>query len=138
MQQIINGTVTTPQGFRATAVAAHIKYPDRLDLALIVSERDCSATAVFTTNQVVAAPVIVDRETLQANDTTCAPCSSIPVAPMPAPVSPGWKTPALPNNLWPGRLAARRRSVGYVHRRHRRAVANGAAGGRYCGGGERD
>ena len=68
MQQLTNGTVTTPQGFRATAVAAHIKYPDRPDLALIVSEMECAATAVFTTNQVVAAPVIVDRATLKANN----------------------------------------------------------------------
>lgn len=67
MQQITNGTVTTPQGFTATAVSAHIKYPDRLDLALIVSERDCAAAGVFTQNQVAAAPVLVSRETLVAN-----------------------------------------------------------------------
>lgn len=64
-----NGTVTTPQGFRAAAVPAHIKYPNRNDLTLIVSESDCAATAVFTKNQVVAAPVIVDRETLAQNST---------------------------------------------------------------------
>lgn len=63
-----DGSVTSPQGFRATAVSAHIKYPNRLDLALIVSERDCAAAGLFTTNQVAAAPVIVDRETLKAND----------------------------------------------------------------------
>ncbi len=68
MQHLSNGTVTSPTGFQATAVAAHIKYPDRPDLALIVSEMDCSATAVFTNNQVVAAPVVVDRATLKANN----------------------------------------------------------------------
>ncbi|MBP6470846.1 MAG: bifunctional glutamate N-acetyltransferase/amino-acid acetyltransferase ArgJ [Chloroflexi bacterium] len=68
MQHLVNGTVTSPTGFQATAVAAQIKYPDRLDLALIVSEADCSATAVFTKNQVVAAPVVVDRATLKANN----------------------------------------------------------------------
>ncbi len=68
MQHLVNGTVTSPIGFQATAVAAHIKYPDRSDLALIVSEMDCSATAVFTKNQVVAAPVVVDRATLKANN----------------------------------------------------------------------
>ncbi|MBK8988926.1 MAG: bifunctional glutamate N-acetyltransferase/amino-acid acetyltransferase ArgJ [Chloroflexi bacterium] len=68
MQHLPDGTVTSPQGFRATAVSAHIKYPDRLDLALIVSEQDCAAAGQFTTNQVAAAPVVVDRETLKAND----------------------------------------------------------------------
>ena len=68
MQHLVNGTVTSPIGFQATAVAAHLKYPDRSDLALIVSEMDCSATAVFTKNQVVAAPVVVDRATLKANN----------------------------------------------------------------------
>jgi glutamate N-acetyltransferase / amino-acid N-acetyltransferase len=63
-----NGTVTSPQGFRATAVSAHIKYPDRLDLALIASEQGCAAAALFTTNQVAAAPVLIDRQTLRAND----------------------------------------------------------------------
>lgn len=64
-----NGTPTTPRGFRAAAVAGGIKYKERLDVALLVSERDCTAAAVFTQNQVVAAPVIVDRETVAANST---------------------------------------------------------------------
>lgn len=68
MDILPNGSVTTPQGFRATAVSAQIKYPDRPDLALIVSERPCAAAGLFTTNQVAAAPVVVDRETLKGND----------------------------------------------------------------------
>jgi glutamate N-acetyltransferase / amino-acid N-acetyltransferase len=68
MDIIPDGSVTRPKGFRATAVAAHIKYPDRPDLALIVSEQDCAAAGLFTTNQVAAAPVVVDRETLKANN----------------------------------------------------------------------
>ncbi|NHZ71850.1 MAG: bifunctional glutamate N-acetyltransferase/amino-acid acetyltransferase ArgJ [Aquificales bacterium] len=63
-----DGTVTSPQGFLATAVSAEIKYKDRDDLALVVSETDCAATAVFTKNQVVAAPVIADQETLARNN----------------------------------------------------------------------
>ncbi|MCP5094851.1 MAG: bifunctional ornithine acetyltransferase/N-acetylglutamate synthase, partial [Chloroflexi bacterium] len=63
------GTVTSPIGFQAAAVAANIKYKDRLDLMLLYSEADCAATAVFTKNQVVAAPVIVDRDTLALNNT---------------------------------------------------------------------
>ncbi len=68
MQINENGSVTSPKGFQAGAVAAGIKYKERLDLTVVYSETDCSGTAVFTQNQVVAAPVIVDRSTLQANN----------------------------------------------------------------------
>jgi len=69
MFQIIpDGSVTTPRGFSAAAVAAGIKQSGRPDLTLISSDRDCTAAGVFTRNRVAAAPVIVDRETLTAND----------------------------------------------------------------------
>ncbi len=64
---ILNGTVTSPPGFLAGTAVAGIKYADRKDLTLVVSERDCTAAAVFTQNQVAAAPVIVGRETMQVN-----------------------------------------------------------------------
>lgn len=67
MNQPPNSSITTPHGFRATAVAGQIKYKDRLDVALLVSERPCSVAGVFTQSQVVAAPVIVDQETLAQN-----------------------------------------------------------------------
>jgi glutamate N-acetyltransferase / amino-acid N-acetyltransferase len=57
--------ITAPLGFRAAAVAAGIK-PDRLDLALLVADRPCSAAGVFTTNLAQAAPVLVSREHLAA------------------------------------------------------------------------
>ncbi len=69
MKILKDGTVTSPQGYQAAAVAAGIKYKDRDDLTLIASETDCAATAVFTKNQVVAAPVIVDKATLAKNNT---------------------------------------------------------------------
>lgn len=55
--------VTFAHGFRAGAAKAGVKYgrPERLDVALIVSERPCVAAAVFTTNQVIAAPCVVTR-----------------------------------------------------------------------------
>lgn len=40
--------------------------PDRPDLAVIVSERPCAAAALYTTNQVVAAPLVVTRRHLAA------------------------------------------------------------------------
>lgn len=64
---ITEGTVTSPAGFTAAAVAAGLKKANQLDVALVVSERDCSGAAMFTKNQVVAAPVIVDRETIAGN-----------------------------------------------------------------------
>ncbi len=67
-KEISEGHVTTPAGFSAGAAAAHIKYPDRLNVAVVVSERDCTAAALFTQNQVAAAPVLVDKETLRANN----------------------------------------------------------------------
>jgi glutamate N-acetyltransferase / amino-acid N-acetyltransferase len=61
------GGVTGPGGFVAGTAEAAIKKPGRPDVALVVSERPCTAAAVFTQNQVVAAPVIVDRETMAEN-----------------------------------------------------------------------
>lgn len=53
--------VTAPQGFRAAGIHCGIKKPGLLDLALIVSEQSGPIAGVFTKNQVVAAPVILDR-----------------------------------------------------------------------------
>jgi glutamate N-acetyltransferase/amino-acid N-acetyltransferase len=53
--------ITAPQGFSAAGIHCGIKKPGLLDLALVVSERSGPIAGVFTQNQVVAAPVIVDR-----------------------------------------------------------------------------
>lgn len=65
--QLPHGSVTSPAGFSAAAVAAGIKQSGRPDLVLVVADRDCAAAAVFTRNQVAAAPVLLDRDTLAAN-----------------------------------------------------------------------
>ena len=62
------GTVTSPMGFTAVAVAAGIKKENQLDFAMVHSAQDCSCAAMFTQSQVVAAPVIVDKETLARNN----------------------------------------------------------------------
>ena len=49
------------RGFRFSAVEAAIKKPGRLDLALIFSELPADVAAVFTTNKVQAAPVVLSR-----------------------------------------------------------------------------
>jgi glutamate N-acetyltransferase / amino-acid N-acetyltransferase len=61
------GTATSPLGFRAGAVACGLKQSNNLDLALLVSDRECEVAGLFTRNQVAAAPVMVDRETLAGN-----------------------------------------------------------------------
>jgi glutamate N-acetyltransferase/amino-acid N-acetyltransferase len=53
------------KGFSSSAVAAGIKYADRLDLGLIYSETPAVTAGVFTTNQVKAAPVLIDQERLK-------------------------------------------------------------------------
>jgi glutamate N-acetyltransferase/amino-acid N-acetyltransferase len=53
--------ITAPQGFRAAGVHCGIKKAGLRDLALVVSEQSGPIAGVFTQNQVVAAPVIVDR-----------------------------------------------------------------------------
>lgn len=57
--------ITAPQGFLAAGIHCGIKKPGILDLALVTSERRGPIAGVFTKNQVVAAPVILDRLNLR-------------------------------------------------------------------------
>lgn len=67
MELITGGSVTSPAGFSASAVVCGLKKNKNLDLALVVSDRDCTAAGVFTRNRVAAAPVLLDKETLAVN-----------------------------------------------------------------------
>lgn len=60
--QIINGGVTAAEGFLAASTAAGIKYKDRIDMAMIYSEKPCVTAGTFTTNIVKAAPVKWDQK----------------------------------------------------------------------------
>ena len=55
-----------PLGYRYGAIYAGIRKTAEDDLALIVSDTPASAAAAFTTNRVVAAPVVVARRHLRA------------------------------------------------------------------------
>lgn len=55
-----------PHGFRWASATAGIKSSGRPDVALAVCDSACSAAAMFTSNQVVAAPVTVGRRHLAA------------------------------------------------------------------------
>src|SRR5436190_12510331 len=57
------------RGFRYAGVHSGLRPdPDRLDLALVVSDGPCSAAGVFTQNRVCAAPVRVCRQRLPRDD----------------------------------------------------------------------
>jgi glutamate N-acetyltransferase/amino-acid N-acetyltransferase len=78
LMNYISGGVAAPIGFTAAGVYCGVKkkgVPDgndapiemaaqKKDLALIVSERDCAAAAVYTKNQVKAAPIYVSQQHL--------------------------------------------------------------------------
>ena len=54
------------KGFQFSAVEAAIKKPGRKDLAMIFSEVPAAACAVFTTNAVKAAPVLLSAEHIKS------------------------------------------------------------------------
>jgi glutamate N-acetyltransferase/amino-acid N-acetyltransferase len=55
-----------PLGFRYAAVKAGLKKSGRTDFALIVADAPASAAAAFTSNKVIAAPLIIDKQHLAA------------------------------------------------------------------------
>ncbi len=72
-----DGGVCAAKGFRAAGIHAGLrKNKDKLDLALIVAEKDCAAAGVFTQNRVFAAPVGVTRAHLTNGVARAAICNS--------------------------------------------------------------
>ena len=70
--KIIEGkTVSCVKGYKAAGCAVGIKHSGRKDMGLIYSEVPAAAAAVFTTNVVKAAPVLIDMEHIK-NKTTRA------------------------------------------------------------------
>lgn len=60
----IPGGITAPQGFKAAGVASGIKESGKKDLALIFSELPTTAAAVFTTNRIPSASILVSKNHL--------------------------------------------------------------------------
>lgn len=65
----IKGGITAPKGFKACGLSCGLKRSGKPDLALIYSQIPASCAAVFTTNQVKAAPVMVSMS--QARSGIC-------------------------------------------------------------------
>lgn len=66
IEVIPSGSVTSPKGFYAGATSAGIKkLKDSLDLGILFSEAPCLVAALFTTNRIKAAPVVLSQERLR-------------------------------------------------------------------------
>ena len=64
----ISGGVCAARGFQAAGVHCGVKAsssPDKNDLALILSEKECAAVATYTMNRVKAAPLYVTMDHLE-------------------------------------------------------------------------
>ena len=75
--KIISGGVCAAKGFKANGVHCGIRHNrTKRDLALIYSEKICSAAAVYTTNLVKGAPIFVDKNHLQNGKAQAVICNS--------------------------------------------------------------
>ncbi len=77
MIKYIEGGVCAAQGFKAAGVHCGIrKNKTKKDLSLIVSDRKCSAAAVYTTNLVCGAPIKVTRANIADGCARAVICNS--------------------------------------------------------------
>ena len=77
MMKIVSGGVCAAKGFKAAGVHCGIrKNRSKKDLALIFSETEASAAAVYTTNLVKGAPLIVTKEHLKNGVARVVVCNS--------------------------------------------------------------
>ena len=75
--KIISGGVCAPKGFTANGVHCGIrKNKSKRDLALIYSQSTCSVAAVYTTNLVKGAPLIVTQENISNGKAQAIICNS--------------------------------------------------------------
>lgn len=64
--KIIKGGITEPKGFLASGIHSGLKKrKEKLDLALIYSEENCNAAAVYTKNIVKGNPIVVTKDHLR-------------------------------------------------------------------------
>ena len=75
--QIISGGVTAAKGFKAGGIHCGIrKNRTKRDLSLILSEKKANAAAVYTTNAVKGAPLIVTKNNIADGMATAIICNS--------------------------------------------------------------
>lgn len=77
MIETISGGVTAAQGFSAGGVHCGIrKNKTKPDLAMIFSEKPCSAASIYTTNLVKGAPILVTKKNLVNGRAQAVFCNS--------------------------------------------------------------
>lgn len=75
--EIISGGVCAAKGFKANGVHCGIrKNRSKRDLGLIFSEKECSAAAVYTSNLVKGAPLIVTKQNISDGKAQAVICNS--------------------------------------------------------------
>ena len=75
--KIIDGGVLAAKGFKASGVHCGIrKNKDKLDIALIYSEKRCSAAATYTKNLVKGAPLVVTKNHISDGYAQAIICNS--------------------------------------------------------------
>lgn len=75
--EYIQGGVTAAQGFIAGGVHCGIrKNKTKADLAMVYSHKPCTAAAVYTTNLVKGAPILVTRENIADGRAQAVICNS--------------------------------------------------------------
>ena len=75
--KFVDGSVTAPRGFVASGVHCGIrKNKNKRDLALIYCEKPCAAAAIYTTNLVKSAPILVTRANLENGTAQAVICNS--------------------------------------------------------------
>ena len=75
--EIINGGVLAAKGFKASGVHCGIrKNKDKKDIALIYSEKRCSAAATYTKNLVKGAPLVVTKNHISDGFAQAVICNS--------------------------------------------------------------
>ncbi|MEI6578154.1 MAG: bifunctional ornithine acetyltransferase/N-acetylglutamate synthase [Eubacteriales bacterium] len=77
LTNFIDGGICAPKGFLANGIHCGIrKNKSKRDLALIYSETECSAAAVYTKNLIFGAPITVTKESLANGHARAVICNS--------------------------------------------------------------
>lgn len=63
IQELENGSILSPKGFKAGGIHAGLRYSKK-DVGMIVSEVPANSAAVYTLNHFQAAPILVTKESL--------------------------------------------------------------------------
>ena len=68
VNDILNGSLTTPLGFQGGAVSAGLKPENQLDLAILFAVSGSIGAGVFTKNKILAPPVLITKEHLATSN----------------------------------------------------------------------